>query len=220
MADPVTLDIVSDVMCPWCYIGKRRLEAAGPMLDGIELDVRWRPFQLDATIPPGGMDRQAYLDRKFGPDGARDMYGRIGEVGTALGIAFDFPAIAVSPNTIDAHRLIRWSATAGLQDAVVEELFRLYFTEGVDIGDHEVLVGVAARCGMDSDLVRELLAGDSDVDLVRREVELAHAMGVHGVPAFIFGGKYLVSGAQEPAVLAEVAQKVIAEGPGAAAPWS
>jgi predicted DsbA family dithiol-disulfide isomerase len=219
MARPtLTLDIVSDVMCPWCYIGKRKLEAARPLLGDMALDIRWRPFQLDPTIPQGGMDRKAYLDGKFGPDRAKDVYDRVRAAGDSVGIAFDFAAIARSPNTIDAHRLIRWAATAGCQDAVVERLFRLYFTEGADIGDAEVLAGVAADVGMDADLVRELLAGDSDVELVEREVALAQAMGVNGVPGFIFAGKYLVPGAQDPAVLAEVAQKAADEDTGAAQP--
>lgn len=205
------LDIVSDVMCPWCYIGKRRLEEATGLLDGIELDIRWRPFQLDATIPRQGMDRKTYLDAKFGPERAREIYARIREAGAMVGIDFDFAAISRSPNTLDAHRLIRWAATAGRQDAVVEDLFRLYFVEGADIGDADVLTGVARRAGMDADLVAGLLDGEEDVDLVRHEAALAQAMGISGVPAFVFADRYLVSGAQAPEILADVARKSAAE---------
>ncbi|MFV2092215.1 MAG: DsbA family oxidoreductase [Hyphomicrobiales bacterium] len=203
----VRLDIVSDVMCPWCYIGKRRLEAAMALVPELKFDIRWRPFQLDPTIPADGMDRQEYLTRKFGRTRAKEFYENIRQAGASEGIEFDFAAIEKSPNTVDAHRLIRWAAGAGCQDACVEMLFERYFIRGQDIGDKSVLVSVAGDCGMDADLVGELLDGTKDVDLVSREFALAQAMGIQGVPGFIFENNYLVSGAQAPESLADAAQR-------------
>lgn len=203
----VRLDIVSDVMCPWCYIGKRRLETAMALVPHIAFDIRWRPFQLDPTIPPEGMDRQTYLEAKFGPERAKAVYGDIEAAGAGAGIAFDFAAITRSPNTIDAHRLIRWAGDAGCQDAVVERLFEFFFLKGQDIGDRKHLVSIAADCGMDAEWVREHLDSDTDKDKVQREIAIAQAIGIQGVPGFIFENAYLVSGAQAPESLADAAQR-------------
>jgi len=207
MPQTVRLDIVSDVMCPWCYIGKRRLEAAMALVPNLQFDIRWRPFQLDPTIPPGGMDRQEYLDRKFGPEQAKAAYANIKSAGADEGIEFDFAAIAKSPNTLDAHRLIRWAASAGCEELCVETLFKLYFVEGEDIGDRAVLLAIAKNCDMDVDLVQKLLAGKRDIDLMQREIAQAQAMGINGVPGFIFEYTYLVSGAQSAQALADAAQR-------------
>ena len=207
----LSIDVVSDVMCPWCYIGKRRLDRARELNPQIGTDIRWRPFQLDATIPPEGMDRKDYLDRKFGPDRSREIYARIEATGEAEGIPFAFDRIEKSPNTLDAHRLIRWSASAARQDAVVEKLFSLFFVEGEDIGDREVLIGAARDAGMDVDLVRELLDSGADAELVEREVALAHQLGVEGVPAFIFANRYVVMGAQAPELIAKAMQQASEE---------
>lgn len=201
--DALTIDVVSDVMCPWCYIGKRRLDRARELVPEVPVDVRWRPFQLDAGIPPEGMDRQEYLDLKFGRDRSQEIYARIEAAGEAEGINFAFDRIEKSPNTLDAHRLIRWAVSAGCQEQVVERLFSLYFVEGEDVGDKEVLVAAARDSGMDGDLVRELLDSDADKDRVEHEVNLAHQLGVEGVPAFIFGSRYIVLGAQAPELLAK-----------------
>ncbi len=199
----VTVDIVSDVMCPWCYIGKRRLERALPLIEDIALDIRWRPYQLDPTIPAGGVDRRAYLENKFGgAEGAKAVYDAIKEAGDSENIPFDFKAIAISPNTIDAHRVIRWSANVDAQDPVVEALFSAYFIEGRNIGDHEVLVEIAASAGMDGRLVRDLLVSDADRDLVEKEIALARSLGINGVPCFILANSVAVSGAQDPQTLA------------------
>lgn len=201
--DPLLIDVVSDTMCPWCYIGKRRLEKALAMRPEQTVEVFWRPYQLDATIPREGMDREEYLERKFGGrDGARSVYAPIAEAGAQEQIPFAFERIARSPNTIDSHRLIRWAKSAGRQDAVVESLFRRYFTEGEDIGSADVLLAAAEEAGMDRKLVGELLAGDADRDLVVREVALAQQMGVTGVPCFIVASKYVVMGAQAPEIIA------------------
>jgi len=205
------VDIISDVMCPWCYIGKRRLEQAVSLLQDIAVSIHWRPFQLDGSIPPEGMPRQEYLERKFGRDGARDIYARIEAVGEAEGIPFAFHLIEKSPNTLNAHRLIRWSARSDHQDAMVERLFQLFFVEGEDIGDTEVLTQAAESVGMDSDLVGEMLSSDADSDIVGKEIALAHEMGVEGVPAYIISNRYIVMGAQSPELLAEAFARACGE---------
>lgn len=209
--DQFQIDIVSDVMCPWCYIGKRRIEKALALCADLPVRVHWRPYQLDPTLPPEGLDRRTYLEKKFGgPEGARQIYDRIREAGASEGIDFDFEAINVSPNTIDAHRLIRWAANIGAQDAVVEALFAAYFLNGRNIGDHDVLVAIAGEAGMDTAIVRDLLASDADRDLVEREIELARSMGINGVPCFILANQYAVSGAQNPQVLAQAIRQAAA----------
>ncbi len=212
MSQAITLDVISDTICPWCYIGKRRLEQALSQRPDLDIEVYWRPYQLDPTIPPGGIERASYLERKFGgPDAARSIYARIEEAGEAEGIPFAFDRIAVTPSTLDSHRLIRWAATAGVQDAVVERLFALYFTEGQDIGDPNVLVSAAGDAGMDADLVANLLQGESDIDLVEKEIALAQQIGVTGVPCFVFAHRYAVMGAQEPASIVDAIDRVSTE---------
>lgn len=197
----IQLDIVSDVMCPWCYIGKRRLEQALKTVGDVEVEMRWRPFQLDPTLPPEGRDRTEYLETKFGgPERAREIYGRIKQAGLDEGLDFDFDAIGVSPNTIDAHRVIRWASNEGedVQDRLVERLFKVFFMEGGNIGDHAVLIAAAEDAGMDQSVVAALLATDQDKAEVSEEIAVAQQMGVTGVPCFIIDNKYAVMGAQEP----------------------
>ena len=209
---PVTIDVVSDVMCPWCLIGKRRLEKALEMREGVPVNVRWRPFQLDATIPEDGMDRQEYLNRKFGgPEGAKNIYDNVRAAGAEEGIPFKFEDIKKSPNTINAHRLIRWAETTGVQDEMAERLFQLYFMEGGDLTDKEVLADNAEKAGMEREVVETLLAGDADKDAVKNEIATASQMGVTGVPCFIVDGKYAVMGAQQPEVIAGAIDKVLEE---------
>ena len=211
----VTVDIVSDVMCPWCYVGKRRFEKALSELDDtIEVDVRWRPFQLDPTLPRGGRDRKAYLKSKFGSsEHARRAYASIREAGAAEGIPFDFDAIAVSPNTLDAHRLVRWAASAGssVQNRVVEILFRMYFTEGGNVGDPAVLLAAAGEAGMDANVVEALLHSDADRPEVMEEIATAQRMGVTGVPCFILDGRYAVVGAQPAETLSRALSEICAK---------
>lgn len=209
----IPLDVVSDVMCPWCYIGKRRLEQALAATAGVDIDVRWRPFQLDATIPEGGMDRKEYLANKFnGPEGADKVYEAVREAGAAEDIPFDFDAITRSPNTINAHRVIRWSHSVGMQDQVVEALFKSYFVDGGDLTDNKVLVGVATTAGMDGEIIERLINSDADIEETKNEIALAQQMGVTGVPTFIVGQKYAIVGAQGPEVIAGAIAKVMEEG--------
>ena len=203
------IDVISDTVCPWCFIGKRRLAKAIAARPGIAFDVRWRPYQLDPTVPKGGHDRQAYMRAKFGDDPMKivEMHKLIAAEGEKEGIAFDFAAIARRPNSLDSHRLIRWAEAIGVQDDVVERLFIAYFENGEDIGDIRVLADIADICGMDGVEIARMLESDADIALVEREDGIAHEMGVTGVPAMIFGGKIAVSGAREPEMLAMAIDK-------------
>lgn len=206
------IDIVSDTVCPWCFIGKKKLEKALAMRPDIEFDIRWRAYRLDPTVPRAGVDRRAYMRAKFG-DGARTstMTDALKTAGTAEHIAFAFDRIEMRPDTTDSHRLIRWAGSIGKQTEIVEALFKAYFEDGRDIGNAAVLKAIAAEAGMDGELVGELLAGDADRDIVEREDALAHQMGISGVPTFIFANKYLVSGAYDADKLVRVIDKVQAE---------
>lgn len=213
--EPLTIDIVSDVMCPWCYIGKRRMETALASLGGeIPLDIRWRAYQLDPTLPKTGKDRRQYLEEKFGgPDGAKRAYQTVRDAGAEEKIPFDFEAIEVSANTLDAHRLIRWAGSQGAetQDKMVEILFRAYFEEGRNIGDDDVLVDVATEAGLDPAVVRKLLDDGADRKAVESDIEAARTMGVTGVPCFILAGKYAVVGAQSAETIVQAIREVAAQ---------
>lgn len=207
------LDVVSDTVCPWCYIGKKRLDEALAIrgFDGITL--RWRPYQLDASIPDGGVDRKAYMQKKFGadPDRAKAVGNSIREYGEALGIVFNFDKIEKAPNTLDSHRLIRWAGTAGCQNEMVDILFRRYFTDAEDIGNHDVLVDAAAEAGMDTDIVADLLIRGADRELVAREDATAREMGIQGVPSFVINAKWVIVGAQETPALIRMFDKLLAK---------
>ena len=205
----ISIDIVSDAVCPWCFVGKRNLEAAlaqaNEKFGALNVQVRWRPYQLDSTIPPEGMSRADYLTRKFGPERVGQMNARLIEAGASRGIAFAFDKIERSPNTLDAHRLIRWAQPGGQQDSVVERLFKLYFEEGRDIGDRNLLADVAVEFGFERAMVVRMLESDADKEAVRGEIATAQRIGVNGVPFFIFDGKFALSGAQPPeAILAAI----------------
>ncbi|WP_119275303.1 DsbA family oxidoreductase [Taklimakanibacter deserti] len=194
--DPITIDVVSDVVCPWCYVGKHRLEQALAMLPGRKFAVFWRPFQLDPTIPKEGMPRQTYLERKFGRERLANLHKPLIEIGKAEGIPFAFDKITRSPNTLDAHRLLRWAHEAGKQNEMADRLFALYFVEGADIGSSDVLTKAAADVGLDAALVAQLLGTEADLDPVIAEINGAQKMGIGGVPTFILAGRFALSGAQ------------------------
>ena len=204
----ITLDIISDPICPWCYIGKARLDQAIAEIGHDPFDVSWRIFQLNPTMPPEGMDRQAYLEAKFGgAEGAERVYSNVRRTAAETGLDLDFDGIKRTPNTFDAHRLIRWAKTSGNQTAVVEQLFHRYFENGEDISDHETLLDVAEFAGMERAVVAKLLEGDTDRKELTEEEEAARQMGVGGVPCFVIGGRYVLQGAQD----AETWKKVILE---------
>jgi predicted DsbA family dithiol-disulfide isomerase len=209
----LSIDVVSDVVCPWCFLGAARLEQAIASVPEVNVSVRWRPYQLDPTIPAGGIDRQQYMRAKFGEgDRLTKAHERLVELGSAVGISFDFDAIKVAPNTLDAHRLVRWAAASGdgLQTPVVHELFSLYFERGANIGDRSVLTEAARRTGLDAAVIESLLAGDADREAVADEAAAASRMGITGVPCFLLEGKYAVMGAQETTVLADAIRQVAA----------
>ncbi len=203
---PLSIDIVSDVVCPWCYVGKRRLEAALAQRasDDAPVQVRWLAFQLNPDIPAGGVDRRTYLEQKFGgPERAKQIYARIKAAGDEVGISFDFERIARQPNTVNAHRLIAWAQDVDLNasDAVIERLFRAYFVEGINIGDIDALARLAGDAGFDATAARAWLVSDAGRSAVEAEEQRARALGVTGVPFFVFNQRLAVSGAQPPEVL-------------------
>jgi predicted DsbA family dithiol-disulfide isomerase len=210
-AGTVRIDVVSDVVCPWCYIGKRRLEAALTLTPDIAVDVNWRPYFLNPWIPREGIDRQTYLETKFG---SVERYSVIAErVATAAaleGLVYAPDKMSRQPNTLDCHRLILWSRSATDPARMKQRLMDLYFAEGADLSDPKVLIGAAVDCGMDGDLVRRLLASDADVDRIEGEANAAKEAGIDGVPCFVFGGSVIVTGAQSPEYLANAIQRTAA----------
>jgi predicted DsbA family dithiol-disulfide isomerase len=206
------IDIVSDTVCPWCFIGKRKLERALVLRPDLSFDVRWRAFRLDPTVPREGVDRKAYMKAKFGDNPRASAMGdALRAAGESVNIAFAFDSIEKRPDTIDSHRLIRWSASTGKQNDIVERLFAAYFEQGRDIGDPGVLKEIAADAGMDPELVGDLLAGDDDRQVIEHEDGLAHRMGISGVPTFIFENKYMISGAHDSDKIVRVIDKVVSE---------
>ena len=213
-APALTIDVVSDVMCPWCYIGKRRLEdALAEVRNEFDVEVRWRPYQLDPTLPKEGKDRKQYLEDKFGGAvGAEQAYAAVRAAGAEEEIPFAFDKIKVSANTLDAHRLIRWASSLGLpaQHQMVELLFKAYFEDGKSLGDDAVLIEAAEQVGLETPVVERLLAGDADRDTVAAEIDQARQMGVTGVPCFIMDMQYAVVGAQSSEALADAMRKIVA----------
>jgi predicted DsbA family dithiol-disulfide isomerase len=207
LTEPLTVDVVSDIVCPWCYIGKRRLEAAlAERGTTAPVTVRWHPFQLNPEIPRGGIDRRKYLERKFGgPEGAREVYARVVAAGQDAGIWFEFERIDRQPNTLDAHRLIAWAQRLipAKISGLVEHLFRAYFTLGHDIGNVEELARLAGQAGYDAYRATAMLTSDEGRAGVVAADQRARAMGVGGVPLFIFNQRRAVSGAQPSKVLLE-----------------
>lgn len=204
----VRLDIISDPICPWCYIGKTNLDRALEKAGDHSFAVEWHPFQLNPEMPRDGMDRRAYLEAKFGGrENAAKVYAAIAEHAAAAGLAIDFGAIARTPNTIDAHRLIHWAGIEGRQNRVVDALFAAYFVQGRDIGNQEVLCDIADDCGLDAAVIGKLLASDADIEDIRARDAHSRKMGVTAVPTFIVAQRHAVPGAQPP----EMWEKVIAE---------
>lgn len=206
------IDIISDVVCPWCFIGKRRLEQALVLWrdahPGEEPQVRWHPFELNPHIPAAGLDRRRYLEEKFGgPERAREIYARVEAAGREVDIAFDFDRIQVQPNTSSAHRLIAWAGVLGRQGAMVDALFDGYFLEARNFASNDELVEVAGAAGFDREAAADVLASDELLDHVRKEEDTARRIGVQGVPFFIFNQRVALSGAQPPDVLADAMEQ-------------
>jgi predicted DsbA family dithiol-disulfide isomerase len=212
----MTIDVISDVVCPWCFIGRRRLAEALTLYvekdPGFRPLVSWHPFQLNPDLPTEGIDRRAYLEAKFGgPERAAQIYDRVRAAGRTVGIDFAFERIQRQPNTRDAHRLVSWAQSQGSAEELVERLFRAYFLEGRFVGDRGVLAEIAGEAGLAADDARAYLESDAGADTIDAMDRRVRELGVTGVPFFIFGGRVAVSGAQEaPALVAAMAQAAAA----------
>src|SRR5271165_3412930 len=206
--DPLNIEVVSDVVCPWCFIGKRRLETALTLIPDIPVEINWRPYFLNPWIPREGIDRQTYLETKFG---SAERYAVIAERVAAAaameGLVYAPDKMSRQPNTLDCHRLILWSRSAADPARMKQRLMELYFAEGADLSDPKVLVQAAVDVGMDGDLVRRLLASDADIDRIEGEANAAKEAGIDGVPCFVFGGSVIVTGAQSPEYLASAIER-------------
>jgi predicted DsbA family dithiol-disulfide isomerase len=204
----IEIDVISDVICPWCFLGKRRLDKALALVDDIAVEVNWRPFFLDPTIPKEGISRLDYMMGKFGAERLKTIHDPLIAAGKEDGVPYEFNKITRTPNTLDAHRLIRWSHPLGKQSDVAERLFMAYWNAGLDVGDHAMLVQIAGDAGMDKTEVAQKLENGTDVDAVSDEVGHAARMGVNGVPCFILGRKQGLMGAQPAEALADAIRKL------------
>jgi len=196
------VEVVHDLICPWCYLGTRRLFRTLGRRPDLLVDVTWRPFLLNPDMPRSGMSRGDYVSRKFGgEERARRLYGSITEIGRAEGLNFRFDRIGSTPSSVNAHRLVRWAAGFGRADELVEALFAAHFTDGRDIGDIGVLGAIAASCGLRPAAARAFLDGIADVEHVHGDNLRAHRLGINGVPCFVVSGGHAIAGAQEPEVI-------------------
>ena len=206
------IDMVSDVVCPWCFIGKRRLQKAIALKPEIPVEVRFHPFFLNPWVPRAGISREEYLVTKFGSvEGYNKNAQRVAQAAAAEGLTYSYDKIKRQPNTLDCHRLIRWAGEIGNAAAMKQRLMDLYFTQGGDLTERETLVKAAADCGLDAARVRELLASEQDIDRVSADAKAASDAGISGVPCFIFGGALAVSGAQSPEHLAQAIERAAQE---------
>jgi predicted DsbA family dithiol-disulfide isomerase len=209
---PLQIDIVSDVVCPWCYIGKRRIENALALVPDVPVEINWRPFFLNNWVPREGISRDEYLTAKFGsPEAYKGIAGRVVAAADEEGLLYRPDLVKRQPNTIDCHRLIHWAEPHGKSAEMKQRLMELYFREGGDLTDINVLVQAAADCGLDADDIRARLATDEDVDLISAQAKDASDKGISGVPTFVFAQKYAVSGAQPAEQLARAIRQVSGE---------
>jgi len=209
---PLKIDIVSDVVCPWCYIGKHRIESALKLVPDVPVDVQWRPFFLNPWVPREGISRDEYLTAKFGsPEAYKGIAGRVVAAANEEGLVYRPDLVKRQPNTTDCHRLIHWADKIGKAAEMKQQLMELYFRDGGDLTDTNVLVQAAADCGLDPDDVRRRLATDEDVALISGQAQEASDKGISGVPTYVFAQKYAVSGAQAPEMLAQAIRQVSAE---------
>jgi len=209
MTSALPINMVSDVVCPWCFIGKRRLEKAIALQPDIAVEVRFRPYFLNPWVPREGISREEYLTTKFGsPERYNGIAGRVKAAAAAEGLSYAVDKMRRQPNTLDCHRLILWAQSIGKSAEMKQRLMDLYFTEGADLSDREVLVSAAADVGLEPDKTREMLASDADVERVESAANAAKDAGIDGVPTFILGGVAAVSGAQSPEVLANAIEQV------------
>jgi predicted DsbA family dithiol-disulfide isomerase len=210
MAARLMIDVVSDVVCPWCYVGKRRLERALAQRSEIRAGLRWLPFFLNPSVPPDGIRRADYIAKKFGTnEKVTPMHHRLVSIGAEVGIDFRFEKIERQPNTLDAHRVIGWAHEAGQAGAVVERLFAMFFSEGADLSDRDTLIEAGRVGGLEAEELRRDLASDRDASFVERQATAASTAGIGGVPFFVFGKKVAVAGAQETDILTAAIDQAI-----------
>jgi predicted DsbA family dithiol-disulfide isomerase len=212
------IDIVSDMVCPWCYVGKRRLEKALALRPEVEADIHWLPFQLSPDMPREGKDRQEHYASIFGAERAREIMEGMVRTAAAEGLRFETKPGARSPNTLSAHALmVLAAATPGVDTtALIEKLFAAHHSASEDLGNLDVLVRIAGEAGMDPDLVRQRLESGADEPAVQSLMAQARELGVSGVPFFIFDRRYAFSGAQPPEAIVELVDRILAEGSGEA----
>lgn len=215
----IRLDIFSDPICPWCYIGKANLDRALEAHAGHSFEIEWHPFQLNPDMAPEGADRRAYLEARFGgKQNAVGVYARVSEAAAAAGVTINFETMNRVPNTLDAHRLIHWAGLEGRQTAMVSTLFRAYFRDGKDIGDKATLATLAGNAGMDAALAARLLAtGEDRADITARDAH-ARQRGVNSVPTFVIANQYVLTGAQPVALWAQVIDELATAPKGAPKP--
>ena len=205
----IKLDILSDPICPWCYIGKANLERALEKVGDHPFEIEWHPFQLNPNMPAGGVDRRTYLETKFGgQEGAVKAYLSVAQHAEKAGLKINFEGIQVTPNTLDAHRLIHWAGLEGKQTAMVAALFRAYFVDGRNIGDHETLADIAGEVGLDREMIARLLASDADLKDIKARDAHSREMGVSAVPTFIVDNRHVVPGAQPPELWVSVIEEI------------
>ncbi|WP_170330655.1 DsbA family oxidoreductase [Ruegeria arenilitoris] len=212
MTQTVKLDILSDPICPWCYIGKTHLDKALAEVPNHPFVIEWHPFQLNPDMPDMGMDRREYLERKFGgKEGAVRAYAPVVEHAENAGLKIDFEGMQRTPNTLDAHRLIHWAGIEGKQNEIVDALFDAYFVQARDIGDHEVLADIADSVGMDAAVVLKLLQSDADREDIRKRDSHSREMGVSSVPTYIVANQHAVPGAQPPEMWGKVIGEIMSQ---------
>ncbi|WP_424814018.1 DsbA family oxidoreductase [Roseococcus sp. YIM B11640] len=207
----LSIEVVFDLVCPWCYLGIRRLLRVLEGRHDLQPELQWRPFLLNPEIAPGGIPRQDWLTRKFGgEDRVRRLHGTIAELGRAEGIAFRFDLVRRIPASLDAHRLLRWASRYDRVDALVERIFAAYFCEGLDIGHHPTLAGLASDLGFDGPEALRFLGSPGEIEWVHLENLRAHRLGINGVPCFLVEGEHAIAGAQEPEVLERLIEVALA----------
>ncbi len=207
------VEVVHDLVCPWCFLGTRRLMRTLRRRPDLLVDLAWRPFLLNPDMPRAGMPRPEYVVRKFGgEDRARRLYASISEIGRAEGVLFRFDRIRRTPASLDAHRLVRFAASFGRADLMVEALFSAHFTDGLDIGEADSLTLIAAACGLDPIAARAFLASDEEAEAIHADNLRSHRLGINGVPCFVVAGRHAIAGAQEPEVIERLLDVAAVEG--------
>jgi predicted DsbA family dithiol-disulfide isomerase len=207
----MNIDIISDTVCPWCFIGKRRLERALSIAPQPDVRIGWRPYQLNPDMPSDGMDRHDYMREKFGEERERQIHAMLSETGAAEGIEFNFAGIARMPNTLSSHRMMRFAGEQGMQHQAAEAIFQAFFVDGRNIGDRGTLLDIGSEAGLDRGALGDYLESGQGLEAVRSEDALARRMGISGVPTFIFERKYIVQGAQSPELFLQLFEKLASE---------